>query len=136
MNAGLCVRIALYANCLARSFTRPGISGGALSANGEATQVSDSAITLDRLEAFEVEAQLTPEITFDHIFAFLNGVGDLGQLLFIEVLGAHSWIDLGFREDGLRVHGSDAVNISEGDIDALLTGNIDTKNSGHNLSFV
>ena len=71
------------------------------------------------------------QITFDHILAILDRVNDLGELLLIEVLGANSRVDAGADENRLRVDRADAVNVTERNINALLSRNIYTSNTSH-----
>ena len=40
--------------------------------------MTDAAIALDALEAFEVHAEFAAQIAFDDILAFLDGVNNLG----------------------------------------------------------
>ena len=88
MDAGLGGWAANDANRLARAFARAGVSLGALPANRQSPQVANAAIALDALQSFEVHANLAAEIALDYIFAVLNGVHDLRELLFGQILGA------------------------------------------------
>ena len=120
MNAGLGVRIALDADGLARTFARAGVGLGALAANRQAAQVADATIALDALQALEVHADFAAQIAFDDVLAVLDGVDDLRELRFVQILGADARIDLGLFEDVFRVARADAVNVAQRDIDALV----------------
>src|SRR6185436_13706169 len=109
MNAGFSVGVALHANGLARTFASAGIRLGALPANGQATEVANAAIAFDALQTLQVHADLPAQITFDHVFAILNRVNDLGELLFIQAFGTNARIDVGLDQNGFCVNGANAV---------------------------
>src|SRR5829696_1512302 len=94
----------------------------------------DPAITFDRLQPLEVQADLAAQIAFDNIFAVLDRVNDLRQLLLADVLGADRRIDLRALEYFDRVCRADAVNVAQRDINALLARNLNTNNACHNLT--
>jgi hypothetical protein len=131
VDAGFGVGITLYADRFAGSFSGPSVGGSALAADRETAQMPDAAITFDGLEPFEVQADFAAEIAFDDVFAFLDGVNDLGKLLFVEVFGTERGIDLCAFEDGGRVDGADAIDIAEGNVNAFLGWNINTEESWH-----
>src|SRR5438552_845624 len=131
MNACLGVGIALDADGLARTLARAGVGLGALAAHRQPAQMADAAITLDGLQTLEVQTDFTPQIAFGHIFAVLNGMDDLRQLLFVQVLGAEGRIDVGLGQDFLRIDRPDAVDVTQRDFDAFAGGNIDSQNAWH-----
>src|ERR1700758_5290942 len=99
MDAGLGVRIALNADGLARTLARAGVGGGPLTADGQAAEMPDAAVTFDTLKAFEVHADFAAQIALDHILAVLDRVNDLRELLLVQILGADGGIDFGLLED-------------------------------------
>jgi len=133
MNARLGVGIALHTHCLARAFACAGVGGSALAADGQAAQMADAAIALDALQALEVHAQLAAQVTFDDVFAILNGVNDLGQLPLVQIFGAQGGINLGLGKDDLRVGRANAVNVAERNVNALLPRYFNSDDSCHNL---
>jgi hypothetical protein len=133
MNAGLRIRIALHADRFTRAFARARIRGGALTANRQTAQVTNATVALDRLEALEVDTNLTAEIAFDDVFAVLDRVNDLRKLLLGEVLGADAGINLRAREDILRVGRADAIDVAQRDVDALVARDLNSDNACHSL---
>jgi len=133
MNTGLGVRIALDTDSLARAFARARVGRGALTADREATEVADAAIALDALQTLEVHAEFAAQVTFDDILAVLNGVNDLGHLLFGQVLGAGLRFDLRYLKDGDSIGGSDAVDVAQGDVDSLVARNFNSDDTSHKL---
>jgi len=133
MDAGFGGWAADDADGLARTFAGAGIGLGALAADGQTAQVADAPITFDALHALEVHADLAAQIAFDHVFAVLNGVDDLGKLLFSQILGADARVYVGFGEDDLSVAGADAVNVAERDINALVRGDFYSDDASHML---
>src|SRR5436190_18834717 len=95
--------------------------------------MADAAITFNGLQSFEVQTDLAAEIPFDHIFAILDRVNDLGKLLFGEVLGSDAAIDLSLGQDFHRVGGADAVNVAQRDVDALFAGDLNANDACHNF---
>ncbi len=131
MDAGLGSRVAHDTDGLSRAFAGAGIGLGALSANGQAAQVADAPITFDTLKAFQVHADFAAEIAFDDILAILNRVHDLGELLLAQILGANGRVDIGFGQNDFGVAGADAINVAQGDVDALIRRNFYAYDTSH-----
>ena len=135
MNTGFGVRIALDTDSLARAFARARVGRGALTADGQTAQVADAAIALDALQTLEVHTEFAAQVTFDDILAVLNGVNDLGHLLFSQVLGAGLRFDFRCFKDFDGIGGSDAVNVAQRDVDPLLARNFYSDDTSHKLFF-
>src|SRR5205814_8085203 len=108
-----------------------GVGRGSLATHGQAAQVANAPIALNALQALEVQTELASQVTFDHIFAILNGVDDLRKLLLVQVLRAQGRIDLRFGENVERVGRTNAVNIAQRDVDALFAWNFNTNDTCH-----
>jgi len=134
MDAGFGVWVALHTDGLAGTFAGAGVGLRALTAHRQAAHVADATIALDALEALEVHADFTAEIAFDHILAVLDGVDDLRELRFAEVLGPDFRVNVGASQDFDRVARADAVNIPQRDINALIRRNFYTNNTCHKLA--
>src|SRR5437667_8074298 len=91
----------------------------------------DAAVTLDCLQSFEIQSDFASQIAFDDVFAFLNRVGDLRQLLFVQILGADNGVDVGLPQDFLRIHRADPIDVAQGDVDAFFTANIYSEQAWH-----
>ena len=78
MDACLRIRIALHADRLARTFSSTRIGLGALPAHGQTSEMPQPSIALDALQPLEGHSAFPAQIAFDHVFAVLNGVNDLG----------------------------------------------------------
>lgn len=131
MNTSLGARIAHDTDSFARTFAGSGVGLSALTADGESAQMPHSAITLDALQAFEVHADFPAQIAFDNIFAILNGVNDLRKLLFRQILGANARVDFGVGQNDFGIARPDAVNVAQGDVDALVGGNFYSDDASH-----
>lgn len=131
MNSGLRSGIAHDADGLARAFARAGVGLGALAANRKATEMPDATVTLDTLKALQVHTDFAAQITFNDVFAVLDRMDDLRKLLLGEVLGPDAWIDVGLGQDIFRVARADAVNIAQGDVDALVRRNFYADDTCH-----
>src|SRR5436190_1285690 len=136
MDTGLGGGVANDADGLARAFASAGIGLGALAANWQAAQMTDATITFDSLQAFEVHADFAAQIAFNHIFAILDGVDDLRELLFAQIFGANAGIDFRVGKDVLGVGGANAVNVAQGDINALVWRYFDADDASHFLLIV
>src|SRR5208337_5588778 len=122
MDTGFGGRTADDTDRLARAFAGARVGLGALAADRQAAQMADAAIAFDALQPFEVHADLAAQIAFDDVFAILDGMNDLGKLLFGQVLGSNGRINLRLAQDYDRVAGADAVDITQGNVDALVRG--------------
>src|SRR6185312_1470760 len=126
VDASLRVRIALHTDRLARTFARAGVGLSALTAHRQAAHVAHATIALDALQALEVHADFAAKVTFDDILAILDGMNDLGKLGFAQVLRANLRIDIGLGQNLDRVRGTDAINIPQRNVDALIRRNFYT----------
>src|SRR5688572_16635221 len=126
MDAGLGVRVALYADGLARAFARARVCLGALAADGQAAEMANAAVALDTLEALQVHTDFAAEITLDHILAVLDRMDNLRELGFAQVFRAHRAINPRALEDLFRIHRADSVDITKRDIDTLPCRNVHT----------
>jgi hypothetical protein len=133
VDAGFGVGIALDTDSFAGAFASAGVGGSALAANGQAAQMADAAVALNALEALEVHAQLAPQIAFDDVFAVLDGMNNLGQLLFIQVLGTDGGIDLGLGQDDFGIGRADAKDVAQSDVNSLLARDFNTNNTSHKM---
>src|SRR5438094_844184 len=102
MDTGLGGWAADHADGFAGSFAGAGVGLGALAADGQPAQMADAAIALDALEALEVHADFAAQIAFDDVFAVLNGVDNLRELLLGQILGADGRVNLGLGQDYFR----------------------------------
>jgi hypothetical protein len=133
VNTGLGVGVALHADSLARAFASAGVGLGALAAHREAAQMADAPVAFDALEALQIHAQFAAKIAFDDVFAVLDGVHDLGDLLLVEVFRAERGINLRVGEDDLRVDRPEAVDVAQGDVNALFAGNFHSNDACHKM---
>src|SRR4030095_58021 len=134
VNAGLGVGITLHADSLARPLACAGVGAGALATHGQAAQVADATVTLDGLQTFEVQADFAAQIALDDVFAVLDCVDNLRELLLVQVLRTDGVINPGRGEDDRRVGRADAVDVAERDVDALLAGDFNTDDACHSLT--
>ena len=133
MDTGLRSRAAHHTDRLSGTFACASVRLGALSAHGQSTQMPDASIALDALKALQIHADFAAEVTLNDIFAILNRMNDLGQLLFAQILGANPGIDIGLGQDVFRVARADAVNVTKRNIYALIRGNFYSNNTSHLL---
>src|SRR5208283_3210692 len=94
--------------------------------------MADAPIAFDALEAFEVHADLPPQIAFNHVLAILDGMHDLGKLLLGQILRADGGIDFGLGQNISGVGGSNAIDGAQRNIDALVGRNFYSDNTCHN----
>ena len=133
MDAGFGSGVTDDTDGLARAFARAGVGLSALTANRQATQVTDATIALDALQALQVHADLAAKIAFDHVFAVLNGVNDLRELRLGQIFCADAGINVGPGQDVFRVAGADAVNVTQRDVDAFVRRNFYSDDTCHLL---
>ena len=123
--------IALHADGLARSFAGARVGLGALPAHRQAAQVADAAIALDALQALEVHADFAAQVTFDDVFAVLNRVHDLRELLLGQILRPNARVNVRPFENLHGVGRADAVDVAQRNINALVRRNFHTNDTCH-----
>ena len=121
------------ADGLAGTFARTGVGLGPLAADGQAAQMANAAIALDGLKAFEIHADLAAQVAFNDVFAILNGMDDLRELLFRKVLGANARIDVGMGQDDFGIAGANTVDVTQGDFDSFVRRNFDADDTCHKV---
>lgn len=133
MDTGLGSWVAHHADGFARAFARAGIGLGTLATHRQTAQMAHPAVALNALKTLEVHTNFTPQVAFNHVFAILNGVHDLGKLLFGQVFGANAGIDIRPGQNVFGIAGTDAVDIPQGDIDTLVWRNFDADDTSHKI---
>ena len=126
MNPSLRIGVALHPDRLPRPLACARVGLGPLTAHRKTPEVANSAVAFDTLEPLEVHAQFAAQIALDHILAVLNRVHNLRNLLLVQILGPDTWINLGVLQDCLRIHRTNAIDVAQGYIDPLFSGNINT----------
>ena len=99
--------------------------------SSDSAQVTDAAITLDALQPLQVHADFAAQVAFNDVFAILDRVNNLRELLLGQILGADARIDICASEDLVRVGGTDAINVAQGDFDALVGRDFYSNDAGH-----
>lgn len=137
MFARLGVRVALHTHRTTGTFARASIRLCSLPADRKSSQMPDSTIGFDRLQPLQVHSVLTPEIALNHVFSILNRMGNLRQLLFVQILGSDTTFNLRICEDFQCIDRTNSIDIAQGNIDPLVTRDVYTQDSRHNnyLSF-
>ena len=133
MDAGLGSWTAYDTHRLTRPLAGARVGLGALPAHGQATQVPDATIRLNALQSLQVHADLPAQIALNDIFAVLNGVDYLGELLLGQILGAYAGINIRLGQNDLCVARADAINVAQGDVDALVRRDFHTNDTSHIL---
>src|SRR5581483_5582292 len=131
MDTGFGGWTADHTDGFARALAGTGIGLRALAADGQTTQVAHASVALDTLQALEIHADFAAQVALDDIFAILNGMDNLGQLLLGQVLGADARIDIGLGQDIARIGRTDPIDITQGDVDALIGRNFNADDTSH-----
>ena len=79
-----------------------------------------SAITIDRLQPFQISLNVAPQIAFDFDFVVRDRVNDLVDLLRSQLIGAQIGIDIRLLQNFPGGAKSDAVNIGQRRFDAFV----------------
>ena len=120
MDASLGTRIANHTDRLARSFAGAGVGLRPLSADRQTALMTHATIAFNALQPFQVHTDFAAKIALDHVFAILDGMNNLRKLRLSQILGAQARINLRMRENVLRVARSDAINVTQSNVDSLL----------------
>ena len=102
---------------------------GALAPHWQAHAVTAAAQAADVLEALEGHALLAAQVAFEG-----EGLGGTPQFLYVgvaEVLDPGVRVDPGFAQDLLGTGKTDAIHISEGNLNALFARDIYAGNPSH-----
>src|SRR5262245_56706975 len=133
---GVCVLIGslpedlLVGNRLARTLAAACIAACALPAHGQPAAVPQTPIAVDLLEPVDVLHGHAPQGTLDHE-VLLEIARDVGDLVVLEVLGAHAGVDRELLEDLAGDRRTNAVDVLQRDLDALFAGDVDAEETRH-----
>jgi hypothetical protein len=133
VDAGLGVWIALHADGLARAFARARVGLRALSAHGQAAHMANAAIAFDALQPLKIHAEFAAQIALNDVFAFLDRVDDLRKLGFGQILRASRPVNVRAFEDLQRVDGTDALDVAQRNVNALVRRNFNTNDTCHKI---
>jgi hypothetical protein len=136
VDTGLGSGIAHHADGFTRAFASACVGLSALATDRQAAQMANSPVALDTLKALEVHADFAAQVTFDDVFAILDGMHNLGKLLFGQILRADIGIDIRLDQDVFGVGGPDTVNIAQSNVDALVRGDFDANDTSHKSKWV
>src|SRR5579884_761870 len=103
----------LHADSFARAFARARVGARALSAHRQSTAMAQSAIAVDRLQAFQISLYLAAQITFDWQLARCDRMNKRVELLGGEILRADVGIDPRLGENFFRGARTDAVDVGQ-----------------------
>jgi hypothetical protein len=97
-----------------------------LTAHRQTFPVTDAAITIDRLQTFQITLHLTAKVAFDLDLVIRDRVNDFVQLLRREVFCANVRIDVGLLKNapcGAKTH---SKNVRQGYFDAFVCWNLNS----------
>ena len=86
-----------------------------------------TAITIDRLQPFQISLNVAPEIALDFDFVVGDRVNDFVDLLRRQLVGAQIGIDVRLLQNLPRGAKPDPVNISQRRFDALVRWNFNSE---------
>src|SRR5690606_16843260 len=90
-----------------------------------------SDLNLD--QALDVELNLTPEVTLDAVVA-AHVIADRLDLSFSQILDARVRVDTRPAQNLVRPGAANSIDVCECDFDPLVTRQVDTFDTSHNLS--
>jgi len=106
-----------------------------LSAHRQTLAVSQATIGADLHKTLDVLAYLTTEVTLD-LEVPVNILTKTNSLLFCEILDTGIRVDAGFLQNLGSGGQADTVDVSQANLNALLTREIDTRNAGQSNSLL
>ena len=107
---------------------------GALTAHGKSLTVTLALVAVDLDLATDVRVDFTTQIALDLVIAF-EVITQRNQLLIRQILDANIRVDTGRGKRFLGTSATYTENIGEGDLDALLIGDVDSGKTCHCDSF-
>ena len=105
---------------------------GALTADGQALAVPHAAVAADLGQALDVHRHVTAEVAL-HSVAVADDLAQLGLIFLGQILHAGVGVDSGLGQDLVGAGAPNAVDISEADLDSLLSRQVNTGNTSHLL---
>ena len=127
---GLAGSLLLAGNGLLGALAGTGILLSVLTADRQATTVTNTAIAADLHQTLDIQAHLTAEVTLN-LQVVLDVVTELADLILGEILDAGVGIDADIREHFLRGGQADTVDVGQADLHALFSGQVYARNTCH-----
>src|SRR5699024_3893034 len=110
-----------------------GVGLGPLAANGQPLAVADAAVAADLGQALDVHRHVAAQVAL-HGVLVANDLTQLGLVLLGQVLHAGVRVDSGLGQDLVGAGAPNAVDISEADLNSLLSRQVNTGNTSHSYS--
>ena len=120
--------LLLVRNGLLRALAGTCVGLGALTANRQATAMTQAAVAADLNQTLDVEADLTAQVTLYGV-AVLDALTQLCCFFLSQILNAGVRVDTGLGQDFVGQLPSDAVDVGQADLYALLTRKVNTGNT-------
>jgi hypothetical protein len=102
----------------------------ALSSDGQAAPMTDSAIASEIHQALDRLLLLAPEITLN-LKVLIDNLADPHLIVCRQIIAFDSWIDIGFGQNFARGRPPDPKNVGKRDLNALVSRQLDTGYSCH-----
>lgn len=108
----------------------PGIRVRPLAANRESPTVPESSVAPDVHQALDIHRGLGPKGSLDLVLPF-DLLSEEVDLLVVQILGPAARIDAAGIQNLACASTPDPVDIGQGDLDSLASGQINTRNTCH-----
>ena len=115
---------------LTRTLAGTCIRVGALTANGQATTMTQATVATDLHKAVDVLANFTMEVAFSGDVCG-DIVTEFGQIVLSEIAHADIGVYARFSEDLLRGGRANAIDVGQADFNALIARKVDTNKTCH-----
>src|SRR4029077_1574077 len=126
------VLFLLAGDGLGRAFAGARVGVGALSTNREPAPVTQPAVAAEIHQPLDVHGNFAPQIAFHDIVA-VDHFANLQHVLVAELGHPTRWVDVHLFHDFLGLLRPDAMDILQGDHNALVCRYVNTSDTGHNL---
>ena len=101
--------------------------------NGQALAVTQATVATDVHETLDVHRNFAAQVAF-HFVALFEFLTDFVQFFSGEIIDAASPVDARSVKNFQGRYTADAVDVSQRDVRALASGQVNTSYSGHSLS--
>src|SRR4051794_1143802 len=119
-----------HADRLLRSAPLTGVRLGSLAADRQVATMAHPSVRADLDEPLDVQRDLAAEVAL-HLVAPVDQLAEAVDLLLREVADAGVGVDVRLGQDLLGGGQADPEDVSEGDLDPLLAGNVDAGDACH-----
>ena len=103
---------------------------GALTTNGQALTMTNTAIAADLDEALDVHGSLAPEVAL-YLYVVVDVLSELAHVILGQIAYANVGVNAGSCENVRSGLAADTVNVGQADLNSLVSWKVNARNTCH-----